>query len=443
MGSLFYGDKANDRSGFSYSAAGDINGDGIGDLLIGAKDADANGIVNSGKTYVIFGSQNGFGDAEIRLSSYEVSNGADGSAGFVVNGIAANDLSSSVVTSVGDINADGIDDFAIGAKHADADAGRKNSGQTYVIFGSDTGFGPEMNLSDLASQNGATGFVINGIQKHDHAGEYVTGGMDVNGDSIDDMLVTAKNADGDNLTDSGQSYVIYGSNEGFGSEIELVDFLVENGATGDNGFVIHGNEKHMQNGGFIDMIADMNGDGIAELTYGSGNQNCSLAGVINGGSDKFGPEVFLADYDSSVVFLDNFETVTDIDSRSWDTLTYSATLHSSNGSRVTIWGDPHVEIERHGEIERFDIGYGPGTLTLVGGAVIQWDTYDPDSARFPQGPPLKYFSVQTAGGNDITVDIADGVDSYDNLTSLTNAQLRDFAAQLRLLAGDATKPLGT
>jgi hypothetical protein len=52
------------------------------------------------------------------------------------------------------------------------------------------------------------------------------------------------------------------------------------------------------------------------------------------------------------------------------------------------------------------------------------------------------FSVSTADGNDLKLDTADGIDSFDNLTSLTNAQLRDFANQLRLLQGDASKPLG-
>lgn len=444
LGSIYYGVNSNDLSGYSFSGAGDVNGDGVDDLLIGAKDADANGIVNSGQTYVVFGSKTGFGRAEINLSSLSSSAGGDGASGFIVNGIAAHDLSSSVVASIGDINADGIDDFAIGAQNADADLGRKNSGQTYVIYGSNSGFDAELNLSELAHQDVQAGFVVNGVSKHDLSGGFVTGGRDLNGDGIDDMLVAAANADANQLVDSGQSYVIYGSRDGFDSEVELADFLVENGSFENRGFVIHGDQKKMQSGSFVDMVADMNGDGIAELSYGNGNFNSNGSGVILGGSESFGSEVFLADYDSSFILLDNFETALDVDDRSWDTLTYSATLYSSNGTRVTIWGDPHVEIEANGQVERFDIGYGAGSLTLVGGAVVQWDTFEPNDPRFPLGPPLRVFSVQAAQGhNDISVDTADGVDSVGNLTSLTNAQLRDFADQLRLLAGDAAKPLGS
>ena len=96
-----------DQSGRSVSAAGDINGDGIDDIIIGADNADPNGN-NSGESYVVFGSASGFG-AALELSAL------DGTNGFVINGIDADDRSGTSVSAAGDVNGDGIDDIIIGA----------------------------------------------------------------------------------------------------------------------------------------------------------------------------------------------------------------------------------------------------------------------------------------------------------------------------------------
>src|SRR4028119_1424130 len=116
-----------DFSGFSVSSAGDVNGDGIDDLIIGAKYADPNGITNAGQSYVVFGSNSGFG-AGLNLSTL------NGSNGFAINGIAAGDSSGNSVSSAGDVNGDGFDDVIIGAISADPN-GINRAGQSYVLFG--------------------------------------------------------------------------------------------------------------------------------------------------------------------------------------------------------------------------------------------------------------------------------------------------------------------
>jgi len=442
LGTIFYGISTNDQSGSDFSAAGDINGDGLGDLLIGAKDADANGVKNSGQTYVLFGNQSGFG-AEFNLQNLTIAGGGNGELGFVVNGIGAHDLSGSTVTAIGDFNADGTDDFAIAAAHADADAGRKNSGQTFVVFGKDQ-FAAELELASLRTAqggDGTQGIVINGVRKHDLAGGNVTGGEDLNADGIADILISAFNADPNQAKDAGQSYVIYGSGEDLGAEFELSSLLVENNGDGTKGFAINGSSKNSHEGSFIDMC-DFDGDGIADLLIGIGNENATSSGVVLGGSDVFGNELNLSSFDRSSVFLDNFDQATDYDQRSWDSFAYSATLHSARDTQVTIWGDPHVVINIGGNVERFDIGYGAGSIEVLGGAVISWDTYEIDDPRFLLGPPLKSFSV-TSDNNllDVSVGTEDGQNSVGNLTSLTEAQLLDFARQLREYAGDASSPL--
>jgi hypothetical protein len=97
-----------DLSGISVSSAGDVNGDGFDDLIVGADvGADPNGS-NSGSSYVVFGKSGGFA-ATINLSTL------DGTNGFRLDGVAANDRSGRSVSSAGDVNGDGFDDLIVGA----------------------------------------------------------------------------------------------------------------------------------------------------------------------------------------------------------------------------------------------------------------------------------------------------------------------------------------
>jgi len=118
---------AGDLSGGSVVSAGDVNGDGFDDLVIGASDADPNGIPGAGETYVVFGSAAGLAPS-LALQSL------DGTTGFRLDGIDAFDNCGVSVAAAGDVNGDGFDDLAIGASGADPSR-RLNAGETYVVFG--------------------------------------------------------------------------------------------------------------------------------------------------------------------------------------------------------------------------------------------------------------------------------------------------------------------
>ena len=127
-GFLFNG-AGSDSGNRSVSNAGDVNGDGFDDLLIGAPQSPTNGF-RSGTTYVLFGKSSPF-SSNIGVTAL------DGTNGFRMPGVAAYDVSGTSVSAAGDINGDGFDDLLIGAPEADPNG--TNSGATYVVFGFATG----------------------------------------------------------------------------------------------------------------------------------------------------------------------------------------------------------------------------------------------------------------------------------------------------------------
>ncbi|CAC9963186.1 hypothetical protein [uncultured Gammaproteobacteria bacterium] len=260
-GFVINGENADDYSGNSVSSAGDVNGDGLDDLIVGAWGADPSNESKAGKSYVIFGKTD---NTAINLSAI-----ASGTGGFVINGENADDYSGFIVSTAGDVNSDGLDDLIVGASLSDP-SGRSNAGKSYVIFGKTDN--TAINLSAIASGTG--GFVINGENGDDLSGSSVSTAGDVNGDGLDDLIVSSDGADPSGKSNAGKSYVIFGKTDNTAINLSAI-------ASGTGGFVINGENAGDSSGHSVSTAGDVNGDGLDDLIVGS--HFASLSGKSNAG----------------------------------------------------------------------------------------------------------------------------------------------------------------
>lgn len=239
-----------DGVGFSVAAAGDHNGDGFDDLIIGAPFADPSGD-DSGKSYVVFGKASGF------PSMLALSGLTGGSSGYALAGEMAGGYSGCSVSGAGDINGDGYADVIIGADHDDLFTGYH--GSSYVVFGKPGIFSPSMPLSSL---NGSNGFRLDSPAEYDMSGVSVDSAGDINGDGYADLIIGAPGAAPVGYN-SGSSYVVFGHSGHFSHPFEL---RLLNGV---NGFRLDGEQETGMSGIAVSAAGDINGDGVDDLVVGA------------------------------------------------------------------------------------------------------------------------------------------------------------------------------
>lgn len=245
-------------------AAGDINGDGVADLVVGAPTGDGpdNARDGAGEVYVLFGGPRLSG--EINLAE---------EAGFVVYGASQGDnLGLSVAAA--DLNGDGVDDLIVGAPGVTAGADlRTDQGRVYVFFGSAVLRGS----ADLALDEPGFDFVLTGAEGFSRVGQALATG-DVNGDGVTDLLAGSPFAGrepgsppGGPRTEVGAVYVIFGSSA-LGGELNI--------AFDDADFTITGEERFGQLGLAV-AAGDVNGDGVDDVITAAPLKD--VAGVTDAG----------------------------------------------------------------------------------------------------------------------------------------------------------------
>lgn len=280
QGTTIFGARAGDNAGRSVSNAGDVNGDGFADMIIGADNAGTFHVTTRtfvGESYLIFGSANL--TATIDLASL-------GSAGVRLIGSNTFDNSGHSVSGAGDVNGDGFDDLIIGAYNADGSANNKpDTGDSYLVFGSAT-LPPTINLGS-PTLNGVTFF---GSDTGDRTGVSVSDAGDVNGDGFADLIIWAPLASiaGSLNTTAGESYIIFGGNV-FTSSVTLPGTDASETITGTAAadIIVGGRGNDTLNGsGGPDVLIGGQGDDAFSVTSvnfkrvagGNGSDTLRLAG---------------------------------------------------------------------------------------------------------------------------------------------------------------------
>ncbi|MBN2005559.1 MAG: FG-GAP repeat protein [Anaerolineae bacterium] len=296
-------DRIDAELGVSVGTAGDVNGDGYDDVIVGAYRYD-NGLANQGRAYVFHGGPsglnttaawivdsnhagayfgvsvgtagdvNGDGYADVIVGAYWYDNGqTDEGRAFVYHGSATGVSTTAAWTAesdqenahfgvsvgtAGDVNGDGYSDVIVGANVYDN--GQSDEGRAYVFHGGPTGL------------NAVPAWTAESDQANAHFGVAVKTAGDVNGDGYADVIIGAANYDG-GQTDEGRAYIYHGGASGLST---APDWSAES------------NQASANFGRAVGTAGDVNGDGFADViasapNYDNGQTNEGRAYVYHGG----------------------------------------------------------------------------------------------------------------------------------------------------------------
>jgi len=234
------GENNSDLLGWSVSNAGDVNGDGYDDIIVGAHGFD--GVSDKGRAYILLGSESGIADCDL---------GAECVPDATITGENNNDYLGISVSNAGDVNGDGYDDVVVGAR------GYPDGyffGRAYIFLGSAAGIGD----CDLSAGCISNTTITGEGNIYDSLGFSVSTAGDVNADGYDDIIVGALSYDGGGGRDTGQAYVFLGGSK-----------LPENLGAADADATITGGNTNNYLGQFTSGAGDTNADGYDDIIVGA------------------------------------------------------------------------------------------------------------------------------------------------------------------------------
>jgi len=240
------GGQAGALLGDGLSRAGDVNGDGWADVLVASSGWDG-GSTDEGAVWLYAGDAGGPGSTPLWQATGQAGSGF---------GLGAR--------GVGDLNGDGYDDLAVGARYWTDTL--TEQGRVAVWFGSSTGPSASPDWEIFGAAAGA------------HLGWSVAGAGDVNGDGFGDLLVSSPDLDG-TVVDQGEVALFLGSTGGLGATADwtwTIAQVVGTNAATDGADIGGGN-------GGVTGVGDIDGDGYAEFAVGGPGWNVSAGGLKEDG----------------------------------------------------------------------------------------------------------------------------------------------------------------
>lgn len=235
------GSASGDNLGFSVSPAGDVNGDGFDDILMGAPRKYQSGIPYAGAAYIFYG-----GVSLANKSGYPALSSGD--ADVILKGESAQDRFGSAVSWAGDFNKDRYGDVLVGAP--EADGGGNNRGRAYIYYGG-------------TSMDSKADIRITGAANTDQLGSSVARGGDINSDGYGDVIMGAPYADVSSMENAGKAYILYGR----AGSTDLLDIDVSASVAGLTELNGLNNQEHF--GYSLGYSGDVNNDGYGDILVGS------------------------------------------------------------------------------------------------------------------------------------------------------------------------------
>ena len=234
----------NDRFGVHVAALGDVDGDGIADIAVGAAQDDDGG-PDCGAVWILYLNSDGTVKSHQKISAT--------TPGF--EGQLSDDDRFSRVTSIGDLDNDGIGDLAVGV-HADDD-GCLNCGAVWVLF-----MNEDETVREFQKISALEGGFTGRLDPEDHFGWWVTKLRDLDGDSNPELAVGAPgDDDGFLLEDTGAVWILFLDDDGTVKRHQKISYN-RGGFPG----LLDTNDEF---GAFIAPIGDLNRDGIWDLAVGA------------------------------------------------------------------------------------------------------------------------------------------------------------------------------